>query len=382
LWLWFLLLTVNVAFGELACKDMDGKDVDWFVALKIPNLAGKKYEALSKFIKFGQAFYYADSNNPEFRLSPLSINDSKSAIGMTVSQAIGAYKSKAKDQMYMFYNDQPPTGKDFTTRAHAKGLMNFNDKQGFWLIHSAPRFNDPTSGTYSYPGTAMKFGQSFLCGTYLSDQLLEISRQVFVSHFGVYQKNLPASMATKYPRLDDILNKDASVEGKCEYTRNSAIKTKGGKWFSSYEKNKQAQSDLYVNQVAIDKKKSFYVETWLNGPRDWMNLCGSTFVKNIRSIRHPVDGVEWSSANDHSKWAVSDKAATVCIGDINRQRSQSTRGGGTLCMENPKIWEFFRASVGKSECCPGDKQCEPMPNDSIAVPPRSRKPGDPAVLKS
>lgn len=83
----------NVVFSALSCKDMDGKDVDWFIALKIPVLANR---AESDFIKSGTAFFYADVNNQEFRMSDKNINDPKSAIGMTVSQAIDAAKSTVR----------------------------------------------------------------------------------------------------------------------------------------------------------------------------------------------------------------------------------------------------------------------------------------------
>jgi hypothetical protein len=165
----------------------------------------------------------------------------------------------------------------------------------------------------------MKYGQSFFCGTYLSDQLEEISKQIFVSHFGVYQGFVPMDMAKKFPRLYHIVEMDASInKDACAYTRDSSIKTKGGKWLRSYEKNRASASDLYANQVTVDQKKSFFVETWLNGPRDWKNQCKEPFTKSIRQLDHR-DGIVWSSSNDHSKWAVSDKPATVCIGDINRQ---------------------------------------------------------------
>jgi hypothetical protein len=36
----------------------------------------------------------------------------------------------------MFYNDKPPNLEYLWKKAHAKGLMNFNTKQGFWLVHS------------------------------------------------------------------------------------------------------------------------------------------------------------------------------------------------------------------------------------------------------
>jgi hypothetical protein len=106
----------------------DGADV----VAKNPHIAG------------GEAFYYADSNNPNVRLSDRSINDPKSAIGATVSQAIDKFFKKATDSFYMFYNDQPPKAeggdeKELSHRAHAKGVMAFDKKQGFWLIHSAVR---------------------------------------------------------------------------------------------------------------------------------------------------------------------------------------------------------------------------------------------------
>lgn len=65
-----------------------------FVAIKIPNMPNPEYEAISPLIKRGQAFYYADSNNQDFRIAAMSINDSSSAIARTVQQAIDAFKAK------------------------------------------------------------------------------------------------------------------------------------------------------------------------------------------------------------------------------------------------------------------------------------------------
>lgn len=227
----------------------------------------------------------------------------------------------------------------------------------------------------------MKFGQAFFCATFLSDQLTEISKQIFVSQFGIYQKNLPAQMAQKYPRLYHVIKMDGTVqEDQCPYSRNAALKTKGGQWLMNYEKNKLSQSDLYANQVAEDLKKSLFVETWLNGDNpDWKNKCGDIFVKNIRAIHHTRDDVAWESKDDHSKWAISEQPGTVCIGDINRQKSQSGRGGGTLCIDNPKIWQFFRDSIQAVECgCPNEQNCQKSPKtNAMDVPAKERKVGDP-----
>lgn len=64
------------------------------MALKIPNMPDPAFASQSQWIKKGQAYYYADSNNQEFKIAPMSINSSESAIGRTVQQAINAVKAK------------------------------------------------------------------------------------------------------------------------------------------------------------------------------------------------------------------------------------------------------------------------------------------------
>ncbi|KAI6226923.1 Crn-7 [Aphelenchoides besseyi] len=359
------LLCLNQLTGaELACKDMDGKDVDWFIALKTPIVSG--YDEKSPFIKSGTAFFYADANNQEFRISPKNIADPKSAIGMTMSQAQEAFK-KSKDVYSMFYNDQPPDGKTFGNRAHSKGVLAINKKQGFWVLHSAPKFFDPTAATYTYPPTGMKNGQSFICGTYESDQYDEIARQMVTAQFKVVENStIPADILAKHPRFLGVATED-KVGKTCKKIRHTALKTKGGQWFRSYVKDARFKTDIYAEQVAADRKMGLYVETWLNGANpDWKNVCGPKGVVNLRTIS--PGGVTWSSAKDHSKWAVSQDPAMVCIGDVNRQESQGRRGGGTLCIENQKIWKFFRDSVKTLECCPNEKDCEAAPTDSLDVP--------------
>ncbi|CAD5234761.1 unnamed protein product [Bursaphelenchus xylophilus] len=341
---------------------MDGNDVDWFISLKMPTLSGKTE---SPFIKNGLAYFYADSNNQDFRISQKDINDPKSSMGMTVTQAIDATKSS--DKFWLFYNDQQPGRTDSDGhRAHAKGVMAFDSTQGFWLIHSAPRFADPDKAYY-YPPTGTKFGQSFFCMTFEADQLHEIGRQIHVAQLSITKFGFPDSFA-QYQKLQRAVKLGKSLGTKsCSFNRTTALKTKGGQWLTSYEKHRNFGKDLYSNQLVVNTKKAFYVETWLNGPRDYAPTCKTDdFVTNNRRIA--PGGVEWSSALDHSKWAVSAEPATVCIGDINRQASQAKRGGGTMCIENQKIWKFFRDSIKTPECCAkvqGD--CEAMPSDSVAT---------------
>ncbi|KIH61478.1 hypothetical protein ANCDUO_08254 [Ancylostoma duodenale] len=71
---------------------------------------------------------------------------------------------------------------------------------------------------------------------------------------------------------------------------------------------------------------------------NYVNLLGRTFA----------------NSQDHSKWGVSMNPAVpaVCIGDVNRQESQYRRGGGAVCIMDPKLWRTFYYSVTEYEECP------------------------------
>lgn len=48
-------------------------------------------------------------------------------------------------------------------------------------------------------------------------------------------------------------------------------------------------------------------------------------------------GLFFQETQDHSKYALSiaPSRSMVCVGDINKQPSQSNRGGGQICMAHP-----------------------------------------------
>lgn len=52
---------------------------------------------------------------------------------------------------------------------------------------------------------------------------------------------------------------------------------------------------------------------------------------------------------------------TACVGDINRQSSQATRGGGTVCFENNNaVFESYRKLLADVETCT-QQQAAPLP---------------------
>lgn len=64
------------------------------------------------------------------------------------------------------YNDEPPSSQVDMVKGHTKGVMASDTKTGFWLVHSVPHFPpELENGSYNYPATGHRYGQSFLCIT-------------------------------------------------------------------------------------------------------------------------------------------------------------------------------------------------------------------------
>ena len=59
----------------------------------------------------------------------------------------------------------------------------------------------------------------------------------------------------------------------------------------------------------------------------------------------------WTRTKDHSKWAAG--PSLLCVGGINRQNSQTTRGGGALCRNTVKIGTTMKPVYqnGEYESC-------------------------------
>lgn len=71
------------------------------------------------------------------------------------------------------WNDEHPDGKKPSDVAHQKGVLFFDGSSGFYLIHSAPQF-PASKGPYSYPDTAVNYGQSFLCLSLKADSIQSV----------------------------------------------------------------------------------------------------------------------------------------------------------------------------------------------------------------
>jgi len=325
----FLLLgIVSSSFASLSCLDGNGSPIDWFVALKQPN--GYDYQLFN-----GSSFQAAGS-----------LETASGPVGLTLKTLYGCGTSCA----YAMYNDESPDGKVSDSRAHMKGVIAFDGKSGFWLVHSVPKYPNFVASGYSYPESGTKYGQSFLCitlGTYSFDTIgiaLQIDYPLF------YDSQIPSSLQNYAPNFVAAVN-GQHVKGSANNV--SSIYSKGGVQFDIFAKNKDWNDELYEDLVAQKYNTGLQVETWQNGVGKLPSYCTPSYsynVVNIQGIQMP-DGTSWKETDDHSKWAISNSGKYACVGDINRVSGQFKRGGGTVCTQNSQLWGAFSSIISSVDSC-------------------------------
>ncbi|SEG45667.1 Deoxyribonuclease II [Algoriphagus boritolerans DSM 17298 = JCM 18970] len=169
-------------------SNQSGQAVDWWFIYKFPINIGPEKNST------GFEFLYSDSR-PEngLQLSPVSLEHSESALGMTLDQ-IFPEKSTCG---YILWNDEIPPSpknpkpKNKGSKGHSKGILAFSKESNsrFYLLHSTPRF--PLEGAKTLPDYERKFGQTYLCVSLkdyqTANQIAEIlhtqhEAQVYASH--------------------------------------------------------------------------------------------------------------------------------------------------------------------------------------------------------
>ena len=352
----FLTLFCLIALTNGQCVDENGVFVDWVAIYKFP----KDSRSTNALIKEGLAHAFISSKNPhaDWTLSELSIKDGESIPGRILSPI---YNNDQR-QFHMLYNDEHPNGTTSFTLGHTKGVIVLNEKYGFWLIHSVPKYppNLESKG-YDYPHTGQMYGQSFLCISLLTPTTAEqIGQQMIFNSPYVYSVNVPKWASTKYPTLASAASGNHSKKGKSFNVL--TFSSLGGHSFTSFAKAKHFDKDLYAELVAPTLKTNLMVESWPNGPGKMHSSCDGNYkVENVDSLDFEIKSkIKFATHKDHAKWAVAyseqttmpDAEKYVCIGDINRMETQKKRGGGTVCFVNQDLWKSFTKIIQSVEACP------------------------------
>jgi len=328
--------------GGISCRNERDEEVDWFIVYKLPTIPSS-----SKTLEIdGLAHVYMDeSTGGRWRQSSVSFNTENHAVAHTLQQL---YKDKSKDAFHVMYNDEQPGGKSSTTKGHAKGVAMFDQTSGFWLLHSVPKF--PAANRYSFPSTGRVFGQVLMCVSFPYARLGAIVEQLQLYEPYIYSSSSPSEISKHFKNIKSLLDGDLPSS---PLKRETKISSTGGVSFTSFAKSAKWGGELYAGFVAPSLKQALNVETWQNGRGDEPSSCkGAYHVQNIKQVKLS-NSVEFANSKDHSKWAVSVSKSSdwICVGGINRQHGQITRGGGTMCMKNKNVWKTFTASVKSTESC-------------------------------
>jgi len=335
----------NVVWCDVKCLDNNGNPVDWFVLVKLPKLESSSVETIHD----GVGQLYMDVNNQQWTLLKQGIDaQSQHAVYNTLQQIYSAKKSQ--DMAYLMYNDESPDGKTSYSYGHTKGDMCFDKSSGFWLVHSVPKFPPPAKDGYSYPDSGHTYGQTFLCVTYPYQQLNAIGLQLQYNYPQIYDFNLPASFSQDNVNLVQAVQ---HIHVKvAPWNHYAMLSSEAGQQFASFAKFSSYGKDLYDAWLAPSFKSNMKVETWQNGVGPLPSNCTAKYhVLNAASLNFMNN--KFTNSHDHSKWAVADSQDWICIGDINRERSQKLRAGGTVCSLLPRVAKAFRAAIVSTKPCNG-----------------------------
>jgi len=307
--------------------DPSGNARDWWAMFKSPVISGSSQPTHAN----GTAFWYLDDSS--------SLKEVSSNVGLqSVSNPLYSVLkplypfSESSGYGYLMLNDQLPSGVTDNNRAHAKGFFVFDQNGGIYVEHSTPKFPLDPKSTSSYAfADSTKYGQSYMCVSLDFSNIEALAQTLLVEHPHAYSSYIPSWASSKAPSLTKLADMS---DVSSDLQKSTDIKA-GRSKFTYLAKSKKWGKDLYKDYIAPFFKSAIYVETWPNGSAE--NLpsdCSSSYpTYNMNTV---VFGSEsWTRTKDHSKWAAGQ--SLLCIGGINRQDSQETRGGGALCKVDSRV---------------------------------------------
>ncbi|XP_003746950.1 deoxyribonuclease-2-alpha [Galendromus occidentalis] len=360
----FLLLFL-LDFGrtedqEIWCRNPDGKRVEWFVVYKVPKTAGPRPNSPRDSLD-GSEYGYADSktvkNSEAFVEGKNGIfSENGNPIAKSLTRLFQRQKARADRELtYIVYNDKPPPElSNSTSNGHTKGVVLFGARSGLWLVHSVPKFPENIfSGSYSFPSNARENGQSFICITMDSEELNTVAKHLRRQNPNMYASSAPPKIRSKYNELDLLLDK--KYLRSQPYSLKDLIPAINGTVFTAFAKGGPLNKDIYSGVIAPALETDLYVESWRNGnggrlPPDCFDKYKVTDIQKI-ALKVGKGTMQWSSSEDHSKWAVGDRGQWICLGSINRMLSQFKRGGETMCFQNLGVHQLFRSAMAEFTPC-------------------------------
>ncbi|KAH7638933.1 deoxyribonuclease ii family protein [Dermatophagoides farinae] len=354
-----------ITIHTLSCMNEKGHPVDSFIGYKVPKLE-KSNDSL---VRNGLQYLYvipsssSSSTSRSWTFGQRSLNDSRSILGATLKSILKNENNKHYN--LIFYNDQKPSTRtrSSSTGAHAKGILAMYGKTGFWLLHSIPQFPIVSDESYEYPKRSLNNGQSFICITISIDdrQTMEnVAKHLSMMRPNIYSINLTKNFLRKYPIYEEFVDKKRHKSNRRPNQLIQTISSANHLSFTIFSKNHKFNHDIYADLIAQHYQDDFFAQSWRNGAGEVLpSDCTYGYkIFNVNSIKIR-DSIQWPYREDHAKWTISvdhKRRPIVCLVDLNRMRSQFSRGGGAICLESSaNLWNVFKSSIYDIESCPANK---------------------------
>ncbi|XP_016044367.1 deoxyribonuclease-2-beta [Erinaceus europaeus] len=345
------LLALN-CFGTpvataISCRNEEGEAVDWFTFYKLPKRQDKEKRDI------GLEYLYLDSTTRRWKRSKQLMNSTQSVLGKTLEQLYEAYASKGNNTAYVIYNDGVPGAVNYSRKyGHTKGLLLWNRVQGFWLIHSIPRFPPTPEEGYGYPPTGTRNGQTGICVTFKYNQYEAIDSQLLICNPNIYSCFIPTTFNRELIYIRQLCTGSTSREIPGQHL--TTLQSAQGQKFLHFAKSDSYLEDIFAAWMAQRLKTHLLTETWQRKRQELPSNCSLPYhVYNVKAIK--LSGRSYfSSYQDHAKWCVSRKGTKnhwTCIGDLNRSPHQAFRSGGFICTQNQHIYQAFQGLVLYYENC-------------------------------
>jgi deoxyribonuclease-2 len=315
--LFFSILVLVRPTSTSVCRNEQGQEVAWFMAIRLPN---------------SRTYWVFEDKSTRFRNLP----DEK--LLATLFEGIDLRSDSVK-----LWNDEPATQKSnqqfnagFMT-AHDKGVLyrNNKDRRGFYLLHSVPLFPSH-NGVSLNPETPTisQYGQSMVCISLNKDSQYDVlNRHLDGQRSQVYFDNFP--QLNKRPARTTEQKMDDYLEGTP---------------FRILTKTVINLSNPYEDFLRQATGSDWLVESW--GRPYKQDTCSSD-AKIINNRKICFGTTCFPSTSDHSKWAVSTNiSGLVCISGLNHMDSQSKRGGTFVCFNNGPLYLQLRTIASDYTICP------------------------------
>jgi deoxyribonuclease-2 len=305
---------MELLLASIACmNDRNGQPLEYWYAIKYPK--GFKY-----------TFGYLDHPLQE---SIYDMQDTdRGSLTWTMEQLWRPNVS------YIIYNDESPLNTTYNPKyGHTKGILATDGTQGFWLQHSVPKWPLGPTYTSSYEGltsNGFDYGQHFFCLTLSQHEIEHLAGHLEMNHPHIQDSQIGSEAGVN---MTALATGYYSTVPTCDTI---TLRTISHDW-TIFAKTSEWNNDLYSECIQPVMNQPLEVESWIRGSE-----CKPTDeVHDIKEVE--FNNISWSEYNDHSKWAVGTKS--VCFSDINRMTTQSSRGGGAICVDDIQIYNDFANAI-------------------------------------